>query len=478
MLVTTCPSRETLFQYSVGMLGSQESDALDEHLENCPDCQATIVTLNDADDTVARRLRMPLSSESFLEEPQLHDALAAAMEMPMPTPKAEPSDMPAMLGEYQLLEELGSGGMGRVYKALHTKLDRVVALKILSGGRVGDRQAIARFEREMKAVGRLVHPNIVHAHDARQIDDTPVLIMEFVDGLDLAEMVRRIGPQPQAEACELIRCAALALQGAHEHGLVHRDIKPTNIMRSRAGEVKLLDPGLARFYAEEGVPPIADVEEMTGTGQAMGTADYMAPEQASDSRSVDIRVDLYSLGCTLYKLLAGRALSAAGITIARSKKMHAHVHEPHPPLRDFVPNVPAELAAILDRLLAKDPSERFSKPADVASVLERFCQGANLTALAARAVVAGPLSPWERARARVPGAENSQSSFPSNEKPKASAASRRPILRRNLIGLGSFAALTAAFAAGIIITIKRAGKETKIRSARRQQRPRHQRRST
>ena len=159
--------------------------------------------------------------------------------------------MPEMLGEYQLLEELGRGGMGRVYKALHTKLDRVVAVKVLPRGRVGDQKAIARFEREMKAVGRLAHPNIVQAYDAREIDGTPVLIMEFVDGLDLAEIVRRVGPLPVADACELVRQTALALQCAHEHGLVHRDIKPSNIMLARSGEVKLLDLGLARFYAED-----------------------------------------------------------------------------------------------------------------------------------------------------------------------------------------------------------------------------------
>src|SRR5208283_159847 len=215
MITSTCPNRETLFQYSVGTLIGEQRDALDEHLESCPDCQATIMGLDDADDTVAGRLRTPPSGESLMAEPQLHDALAAAMAMPVPKPgdkghgglPAEPvSDMPKTLGEYQLLEELGRGGMGRVYKALQTKLDRVVAVKVLPRGRMGDRQAITRFEREMKAVGRLAHPNIVQAHDAREIDDTPVLIMEFVDGLDLAEMVRRVGSLPVADACEHHAC--------------------------------------------------------------------------------------------------------------------------------------------------------------------------------------------------------------------------------------------------------------------------------
>ena len=297
------------------------------------------------------------------------------------------SDMPEMLGEYRLLEELGRGGMGRVYKALHTKLDRVVAVKVLPRGRVGDRQAIARFEREMKAVGRLAHPNIVQAYDAREIDDTPVLIMEFVDGLDLAEIVRRVGPVPVAEACELVRQTALALQCAHEHGLVHRDIKPSNIMLARSGEVKLLDLGLARFYAEgDGRPASVAGEEMTGTGQAMGTADYMAPEQASDSRTVDIRADLYSLGCTLYKLLSGRAPFSGP-----EYRTHARqAQRPRPPagaaIRRLVPDVPEGLAAILDRLLAKDPADRFATPAEVAEALTPWCDGADLPALLQRAV--------------------------------------------------------------------------------------------
>ena len=162
----------------------------------------------------------------------------------------------------------------------------------------------------MKAVGRLAHPNIVQAYDAREIDGTPVLIMEFVDGLDLAEIVRRLGPLPVADACELVRQTALGLQCAHEHGTgASRRQAVEHHARPTRAEVKLLDLGLARFYAEDGTDDSqrSAGEEMTGTGQAMGTADYMAPEQASDSRTVDIRADIYSLGCTLYKLLSGRA---------------------------------------------------------------------------------------------------------------------------------------------------------------------------
>ena len=217
MPITGCPNQETLRRYSIGTLSDQESDGLAAHLDSCPDCQATIVTLEDVEDTLIVRLRMPLGSESCVAELPYQAALAEAMDMPgagkgdganlcaaPEGPFRQISPVPfSRLGEYQLLEDLGHGGMGRVYKALHTKLDRVVAVKVLSRGRVGDRQAIARFEREMKAVGQLAHPNIVQAYDAREIDDTPVLIMELVDGLDLAEIVRRLaGKGDRSNLCK------------------------------------------------------------------------------------------------------------------------------------------------------------------------------------------------------------------------------------------------------------------------------------
>ena len=273
MTAKGCPSRETLHQYSLGLLAAGDRDALDSHLDSCPDCQAAIATLDDADDTLIGRLRTPLSSEAVIAEPQLQDALTAAIagaaavgasvgaavklppQQPREFPSQQAADLPETLGEYRILKELGRGGMGRVFKALHTKLDRVVAIKVLPHGRGGDQRAIDRFAREMRAVGPLMHPNIVQAYDAREIDGTPVLVMEFVDGLDLAEIVRRLGPLPVADACELARQTALALQCAHEHGLVHRDVKPSNVMLARSGEVKLLDLGLARVYAEGSAGP-------------------------------------------------------------------------------------------------------------------------------------------------------------------------------------------------------------------------------
>jgi RND family efflux transporter MFP subunit len=483
MSTTTCPSRETLLHYSLGLISEEESNYLTDHLDSCPDCQATIMTLDDADDTAIGRLRTPLSSESVLAEPQLQRALAAAMAMPIPRANASGGldlegvpapDMPETLGEYQLLEELGHGGMGRVYKALHTKLDRVVAVKVLSRGRVGDRQAINRFEREVKAVGRLAHPNIVQAYDAREINDMPVLIMEFVDGLDLAEIVRRVGRLPVADACELVRRTALALQCAHEHGLVHRDIKPSNIMLARSGEVKLLDLGLARFYAEDGadVLPVPAGDDMTGTGQAMGTADYMAPEQASDSRTVDIRADLYSLGCTLYKLLSGRAPFSGPEYRSTLDKLNAHVHQPVPPVQQLAPDVPEELSTILDRLLAKDPRDRFATPADVVAALEPSCRGANLADLMVRAL-----------EGQGEGGVQGEGSIRSNLRPGAGQGEgriRSPLLPGEGEGVSAVKSMSRfwkrlagqltllmmvggiALALGIMIRIHKDGKETAV----------------
>lgn len=458
MVATNCPSRQELLQYSQGMLSGNQQDSLDSHLEDCRDCQATMMTLDGIDDTVTGSLRRPLSDESVLEEPQLQKALRAAMSLPEKVRTAEGDrghaapDMPETLGEYRLLEELGHGGMGHVYKALHTKLDRVVAMKVLPRSRVGDQRAITRFEREIKVVARLAHPNIVQAYDARELDGMPVLIMEYVDGLDLAEVVRRVGALPVADACELVRQTALALQCAYAHGLVHRDVKPSNIMLARSGDVKLLDLGLAKFHAEDdkGIPFASGNEEMTIAGQVIGTIDYMAPEQTSDSRAVDIRADLYSLGCTLYKLLSGRAPFEGVGRDAVWKKLNAHLHEPVPPIRQFAANLPKKLIAILDRLLAKNPDDRFSTPAETAEVLASFCAGADLQALLRRADAATSSS-------RPLGANQDQ----GGDSPVRLTASRRwkYIIRAAvlLLALGGFGG-----ALSILITIIRDGKTTTI----------------
>ncbi len=283
------------------------------------------------------------------------------------------------LGEYQLLEKLGQGGMGSIYKAVQINLRREVAVKVIREGRLDDPRALARFEREMAAVGSLDHPNIVRAHDAREIEGTRFLVMEYVDGLNLTEVIISSGSLSVADACKLICQAAVGLQAAHEHGLVHRDIKPSNLMLNREGQIKILDLGLARFQKDEESRQI----EVTGTNEMVGTPDYVAPEQIAETRTVDIRADIYSLGCTLYALLVGHPPFRGPQYRSKFDKITAHVKDPVPPISQFRLDVPEPLVGALDRMLAKEPEDRFSVPAEVAGALGPFTRGSDLRRLLA-----------------------------------------------------------------------------------------------
>jgi serine/threonine protein kinase len=315
---------------------------------------------------------------------------------PSPAPAAQ-ADSPTItleraplgeLGEYKLLEKLGEGGMGAVYKALHTKLGRTVALKVIRQDRVWDQRAIARFEREMKAVGALDHPNIVRAFDAREVGGIRLLAMEFIEGLDVGELVQGERRLRIHDACEIVRQAAVGLECARQNGLVHRDIKPSNLMLTRHGHIKLLDLGLARFETAQAG------EEVTGTDQAVGTIEYMAPEQFSDSRSVDIRADIYSLGCTFYKLLVGHSPFGGPEYSGTTARLMALATKPAPNVQKLRRDVPKELARIIARMLARDPAKRYATPGEVADVLGPFCAGADLPA--ALALAEGKLLPTEQ----------------------------------------------------------------------------------
>jgi serine/threonine protein kinase len=311
---------------------------------------------------------------------------------------ARSSDL-GQLGEYRLLEKLGEGGMGVVYRAVHTELDRIVAVKVLGDRWARDERAIPRFKREMRAAGRLEHPHIVHALDARQVGDTHFLVTEFVDGLDLADLVGRVGPLSCPDACEVVRQAALGLAYIHQHGLVHRDIKPSNLMVTCDGIVKILDLGLARFHAVS-----RRSTDVTQDGQALGTPDYMAPEQTSDSRVVDIRADLYSLGCTLFFLLCGRPPFVGPEYRTPYEKMAAHVNLEAPPIRKIRADVPKRVVLIIERLLAKDPDQRYATPSEVAEDVGDFTPGHDLQGLHAEATGNPRTSP--------PGQDTTQKALP------------------------------------------------------------------
>jgi WD40 repeat protein len=276
------------------------------------------------------------------------------------------------VGPYLLLARLGAGGMGQVFKARHRRLGRIVALKLIHPQYLGDPGAAKRFLREVRSLSRLDHPHIVRALDAGEADGRLYLVMEYVEGTDLAQLVNHRGALPLNLACECARQSALALQHAHENGLVHRDIKPSNLLLAGDGTVRLLDLGLAR-------PGATDESDagttLTDTGMMMGTPDYVAPEQILDSKRVDIRADLYSLGCTLYHLLTGRPPFAGGT--AGQKLVQQQTEEPEA-IAALRPEVPAALVAVVQKLMAKKPDQRYQTPAELAAVLDHLLRTGKL----------------------------------------------------------------------------------------------------
>jgi serine/threonine protein kinase len=287
---------------------------------------------------------------------------------PDPVPHSSEDEWPTIAG-YEILEELGRGGMGHVFKARELRLNRSVALKIIRKDRLAQPGAVRRFHREARASARLSHPNIVTLYRADHSQNMHYLAMEYVEGTDLARLVRDKGPFPIAAACDYVRQACLGLQHAHERGLVHRDIKPPNLMLTPQGVVKILDLGLARLVRLS--PDDGSSEDLTGLGALMGTPDYLAPEQASDAQKADIRADLYSLGCTLYFLLTGKPPFSGG---SFADKVVKHAVEQATPLGSLRAGLPAGLKHVVERLLAKRPDDRFQTPAEVATALEPFTQ--------------------------------------------------------------------------------------------------------
>jgi eukaryotic-like serine/threonine-protein kinase len=267
------------------------------------------------------------------------------------------------VGRYKVLERLGSGGAGTVYLCEHMKVRRKVAVKVLPTVRANNPAALGRFHREARAAGVLNHPNLVKCHDIDQEGDLHYLVMEYVDGASLHELVARAGPLTPVRAAQYIRQAALGLQHAHEAGLVHRDIKPANILVDRSGTVRVLDLGLARFFHDESDLLTLKYDE----NNVLGTADYVAPEQALNSHGVDIRADIYSLGCTFFFILTGRPPFPGG---KAAQKLIWHQVKPPTPIRNLRPDIPEEIAAIVARMLAKDPRERHQTPAELAAALD------------------------------------------------------------------------------------------------------------
>lgn len=264
------------------------------------------------------------------------------------------------MGGYLLVDEIGAGGMGRVYRAHHRRMKRIVALKVLAAEVVNE-LALQRFHREVEAVARLDHPNIVTAHDAAEAGGRHFLVMQYIDGEDLAHLVARRGPLSPGQALNCVVQAARGLEYAHKMGIVHRDIKPSNLMIDRSETVKILDMGLAKlskkFHIAAGSIAGAEASlDLTEEQVVMGTADYMAPEQALDTHHANQKSDVYSLGATLHFLLTGQPMFTGATLMAR---MIAHREQPIPSLRERNPTVPDWLEAIFRKMVAKNPDERY-----------------------------------------------------------------------------------------------------------------------
>ncbi len=359
---TTHPSTERLKAYALGKLPPAELQAIAQHLETCPQC-LKIASGRHADSFVGKlRAAQPPAATADWSPQSLLDGRAAAA-------PAGGADVPAELrqsSKYRIERELGRGGMGVIYLAEHVMMGKRVALKVINRALLAHPDAQVRFQTEVRAAARLDHPNIVRALDADRLGELHLLVMEYVDGLSLAEVLQRKGPFPLVHACHYIRQAALGLQHACEQGMVHRDIKPHNLMLTRDGKVKILDFGLARLARGKASKP-----GVTQVGDFMGTPDYVSPEQAMDASRADIRADLYSLGCTFYCLLAGRPPFRAS---GELQVIMAHMEKDVPPLTDLRSDVPAKLWTVLARLLEKDPSKRYQKPVELAQALAPFCK--------------------------------------------------------------------------------------------------------
>ncbi len=291
-----------------------------------------------------------------------------------------------ILGDYVVEEEIGQGGMGQVYKARHRRMKRIVALKMLPPAVTTSPDAVQRFQREVEAAAKLIHPHIVTAFDAGESGGVHFLVMEYVEGQDLGCFVQKEGPLDIARAVDYTRQAAEGLEYAHGEGVVHRDIKPANLLLDKKGTVKILDMGLARLVSEPGANESTAAAGLTQSGQVMGTVDYMSPEQALDTRSAGKPADVYSLGCTLFYLLTGKAVYQGNTLVER---ILAHREQPIPSLRKARADVPRLLDTTFRKMVAKKPELRQRSMREVIEALAKCGESGRPGPISTRPTAAG-----------------------------------------------------------------------------------------
>jgi serine/threonine protein kinase len=425
------PTDETLNRIGLGALDEESAGVVNAHLEKCALCREHLAAISitgfpmsGQEATASIRLRsvpaQPAGTITY-NEPS-----------PSGSPQAEasPSDF-ATHPDYELKRELGRGGMGVVYLVHNKLMGRDEVLKVMGRHIIDNPGVFERFLREIRAVAKLRHDNIVTAYSAVRLGESIAFAMEYVEGLDLSKLVRAKGPLPVVFACNFASQVALGLQHAHEEGLVHRDIKPGNLMLTRKGKkatVKVLDFGLAKVTRDESF-----VETLTQEGQALGTPDFIAPEQITNAQTVDIRADIYSLGATLYFLLTGRPPFKASSLYDMFK---AHIYSEPDPLIIVRPEVPPELAAVVARMMSKDPSRRFQTPRAVADSLELFFREGRATFKSPEAVFSSsgglnaPRPPGEPTMEAIP---EGSAGVPGAQAGKANASTTPEVRWESLI---------------------------------------------
>lgn len=349
----TCPDDKTLQLFIAGRLAQGQEEQIEKHLEGCELCSKRLSELETKGKAaIFRDIQAAHADDS---------AMATGGEN-----QAIPSTIPKTIGHYKVIDVLGSGGMGAVYLAENPHLDRKVAVKVVKASRSLHQSSLDRFSREMKAVGKLRHPNIVQALDGGVVDGQPYLVMEYLEGSDLSHYVKHCvtehGPLPVKQACDIIRQVAAGLDYAHRLGYVHRDIKPSNLWMMPDGTVKILDFGLVGLLEpENGIPTTGETNE----GMILGSLDFMPPEQVGNVKKADNRSDIYSLGCTLFYLLTGNPPFGKKTHPELADKIAAHAKEDLPPLSRFRKDVPASIDALLRKMTAKRPADRFQQASEI-----------------------------------------------------------------------------------------------------------------
>lgn len=365
--VSQHPSRDQLVAFGQGRLDGDAAESVAEHVADCDSCcdvlgevpsdtLASQVRAADADTTIDMRSGKSITRPAGEDRTEIPEDLV---------------DHP----RYRIVRVLGAGGMGTVFQAEHRIMDRPVALKVINRELTNDPEVVQRFRQEVRAAAKLSHVNIVTAHDAEQTGELHFLVMEYVEGIDLAHYVRKKGPLAAGLVAHIGRQVAQGLNHAAKHGMVHRDIKPQNLIITTSGRVQILDFGLARLGQKDPERDVSESENdllkqsaaaLTLKGSILGTPDYIAPEQATDSRNADIRADIYSLGCTLYFLLTGRPPFPGGSVL---NKLLAHQKETATAIAELRPDVPATMIDIVEKMMSRLPQDRFESPADVAKAL-------------------------------------------------------------------------------------------------------------